>query len=311
MQMQSSGPNVGKQSFPHLSPFPAPHRKFSPATAYLSRLAPSSQLTMAKRLGRLVELLGSSTPAEEFPWADLDYGRTLRLRQALVSRYAPATANLALSALRGVLREAWRLGDMSYETFRRVSDLAHVRGDRLRPRRSVDTRSVNKLLAITRNDETLRGRRDLAMLSVLYGAGLRRSELIQLDLAHVAGDRLMVFGKGRQWRAVFLGHAATAALDGWLELRGTTPGALFCPIHRSGALLARRLSAEAVARIVARRAQAAGVGELRPHDLRRAFATRLLETGVDVLLVQRILGHRSVATTQLYDCRIDRASGLS
>src|ERR1019366_6884963 len=127
---------------------------------------PSSQLTMRKHLGRLVELLGSSTPAEEFAWAHLDYGQTLRLRQTLVARYAPATANLALAALRGVLREAWRLGDISYETFRRVSDLAHVRGDRFRPRRSVDTRSFYRLLAATRNDETNRGRRDFAILSV-------------------------------------------------------------------------------------------------------------------------------------------------
>ncbi len=152
---------------------------------------------MRKHLGRLVELLGSSAPAEKFSWAHLDYAQTLRLRQALVSCYAPATANLALAALRGVLREAWRLGDMSYETFRRVSDLAQVRGDRLRPRRSVDTRSFHKLVAVTGNDQTRRGKRDFAMLSVLFGAGLRRSELVQLDLAHVARNCLMVLGKPR------------------------------------------------------------------------------------------------------------------
>jgi site-specific recombinase XerD len=263
---------------------------------------------MAKHLSRLVELLGASSPVEEFAWAHLDYAAALRLRQALVARYAPATANLALAALRGVLREAWRLGDMSYETFRRVSDLAHVRGDRLRPRRSVDTRRIERLLASIQTDQTPRGRRDFAMISVLSGAGLRRSELIQLDLEHVTGDRLMVYGKGRQWRTAHLGHTAADALGRWLQLRGTAPGALFCAIHRSGALRPGRLTSEAVARIVTHRARAAGVGELRPHNLRRAFATRLLETGVDVLLVQRILGHRSVATTAIYDCRIDQAS---
>ena len=260
---------------------------------------------MAKHLGRLVGLLGSSTPVEEFAWSHLDYATTLRLRQTLVARHAPATANLSLAALRGVLREAWRLGDISYESFRRTSDLAQVRGDRLRPRRSLDTGSFDKLVAVTGNDETRRGKRDFAMLSVLFGAGLRRSELVQLDLAHVAGTCLMVLGKGQQWRTVFLEPAAAAALDGWHELRGRAPGALFCPIHRSGTLLTRRLSTETVARIVSNRARAAGIGELRPHDLRRGFATRLLETGVDVLVVQRTLGHRSVATTQLYDCRIE------
>ena len=242
IQMQNTASEAGKGAFPHLIPFPAPPPRFSPAAAYLSRLAPSSQLTMTKLLGCLVELLGSSTPAEEFPWAHLDYGRAIRLRQTLASRYAPATANLALCALRGVLREAWRLGDMSYESFRRVSDLAQVRGDRPSPRRSIDTRS----------DETLRGRRDLAILSVLYGTGLRRSELTHLDLAHVERDRLMVYGKGRQRRIARLGQDATAALGSWLELRGTAPGALFSPIHRSGALRPRRLSTEAAARITER-----------------------------------------------------------
>jgi site-specific recombinase XerD len=181
-----------------------------------------------------------------------------------------------------VLREAWRLGEMPYETFQRVSDFARIRGDRSRPPKSVDTRRIEKLLAFTRRDETLRGQRDLAILSVLYGAGLRRSELTHLDLAHIEENRLKVFG--------------------------TLPGSLFLPIHRSGTLRPQRLSAEAVARIVARRAHAAGIGELRPHDLRRALATHLLETGVDILVVQRILGHRSVATVQIYDCRIDTAS---
>jgi site-specific recombinase XerD len=300
---------VGKEAFPHFIPFHSPTH-FSPMQSYLSRLAPSSRLTMTKLLRRIVTLLGSSTRAEDFPWSRLGYAATIQLRQILASRYAPATANLALAALRGVLREAWRLGEMSYEDFKRAGDLARVRGDRISPRKVVDTGKVENLLAVMRDDQTVRGRRDLAILSVLYGAGLRRSELTHLDLAHVDRNLLMVFGKGRKWRTAHLGQDAASALGAWLNFRGTAPGALFLPIHRSGALQRRRLSSEAVARIVARRAHAAGIGELHPHDLRRAFATRLLEIGVDVLHVQRSLGHRSVSTTQNYDCRIDSASQI-
>jgi site-specific recombinase XerD len=298
----------GKYQFTHLIPFPAPSRQFSPMAAYLSRLAPSSRLTMAKLLQRIVALLGSSTAAEAFPWSRLDYAATIQLRQALVSCYAPATANLAICALRGVLCEAWRLGQISFEDFKRAGDLARVRGDRTSPRKNVDTGKIEKLLAVTRSDETVRGRRDLAILSVLYGAGVRRAELTHLDLSHIDGSRLMIFGKGQKWRTTQLRLDALTALHSWIEVRGTLPGALFFPVHRSGAVRQRRLSTEAVARIVARRAHVAGVGEVRPHDLRRAFATRLLETGVDVLVVQRSLGHRSVTTTQIYDCRIDSAS---
>jgi len=157
----------GKYPFTHLIPFPAPSRQLSPMAAYLSRLAPSSRLTMTKLLQRIVTLLGSSTRAEAFPWSRLDYSTTIQLRQALVSCYAPATANLALCALRGVLLEAWRLGQISYEDFKRAGDLARVRGDRTRPRKNVETGKIEKLLAVTEDDQTIRGRRDLAILSIL------------------------------------------------------------------------------------------------------------------------------------------------
>ena len=79
-------------------------------------------------------------------------------------------------------------------------------------------------------------------------------------------------------------------------------------VSRYSELLQEQGDSEAIARIVARRARAAAIGQLRPHDLRRALATRLLEPGVDVLHLRRILGHRSVTMTQIYDCRIDSAS---
>jgi hypothetical protein len=98
--MQCSDPGVGKGAFPHPYPIPFSAPRFAPEALASHGLSlpsgASSQFTMAKHLGRLVELLGSSSTPEDFPWAHLDYGRTLRLRQALVARYAPATANLAL-----------------------------------------------------------------------------------------------------------------------------------------------------------------------------------------------------------------------
>jgi integrase len=177
--------------------------------------------TMAKLLQRIVTLLGSSTAAAAFPWSRLDYAVTIQLRQALVSRYAPATANLALCALRGVLLEAWRLGQISYEDFKRAGDLARVRGDRTRPRKNVETGKIEKLLAVTEDDQTIRGRRDLAILSILYRAGLRRAELTHLDMSNIDGSRLMVFGKGRRWRTTQLGRDALTALKSWIEVRGT------------------------------------------------------------------------------------------
>ncbi len=115
-----------------------------------------------------------------------------------------------------------------------------------------------------------------------------------------------VLGKGARWRIAYLTAQSQQALSEWIRVRGSRPGALFVAIHRSGRIQNARLSTKAVARIVRRRAIAAGVGNLRPHDLRQAMATHLLECGVDVLRVQRMLGHRSVSTTETYDRRLER-----
>jgi site-specific recombinase XerD len=82
---------------------------------------------------------------------------------------------------------------------------------------------------------------------------------------------------------------------------------LFLRIHRSGKLIHEPLSTEAIARIVRKRAVEAGIGDVTPHDLRRAMATHLLARGVDVLIVQKILRHRSVSTTSIYDRRTEQA----
>jgi site-specific recombinase XerD len=121
----------------------------------------------------------------------------------------------------------------------------------------------------------------------------------------IAYDTLTVCGKGRQYRMVYLPREAAQFLGRWINTRGQQAGALFGRIHRSGKLINQPLSTEAIARIVHKRAVEAGIGVLTPHDLRRAMATHLLGAGVDLLLVQKILRHRSVSTTAIYDHRTD------
>ena len=81
MEILGIDSEVGKEAYPHLFPFSAPPLLLSPTAAYLSHLAPSSRLTMAKLIRRLVKLLGSSSRAEEYPWSLLDYGTTVALRK--------------------------------------------------------------------------------------------------------------------------------------------------------------------------------------------------------------------------------------
>jgi integrase/recombinase XerC len=147
--------------------------------------------------------------------------------------------------------------------------------------------------------------RDAALLELLYGSGLRVSELVGLDLDHLAleSEELRVLGKGNKERVVPVGAPARSALSEYLarraELRpragGELPQALF--VSRRG----RRLSVRAVQKLVRRYGIAsAGRADLHPHALRHSCATHLLEGGADLRVIQELLGHSSLATTQRY-----------
>ena len=150
------------------------------------------------------------------------------------------------------------------------------------------------------------GSRDLAILELLYGAGLRVSELVSLDLADVNTSHriLRVLGKGGKERVVPFGEVAADALLPWLRFRAQIQGdhgdneAVFLN-SRGG-----RLSDRSVRNVVRRYLGEAGLvrlaGAVSPHTLRHAFATHLLDRGADLRSIQELLGHASLATTQKY-----------
>lgn len=145
--------------------------------------------------------------------------------------------------------------------------------------------------------------RDAAILELLYATGTRVAELCGLDLDDIDGPRrlLRVLGKGRKERAVPFGVPAQQALDGWLEPAGRrllagreAAAAVF--VGRRGA----RIDPRTVRRLVHTRGAAAGAPGLSPHGLRHSAATHLLEGGADLRSVQELLGHATLATTQIY-----------
>jgi integrase/recombinase XerC len=147
------------------------------------------------------------------------------------------------------------------------------------------------------------GLRDVAMLELLYATGIRVGELVGLDVDDLDRDRnvVRVLGKGRKERTVPFGRPAARALDRWLAegrpaLRTEEAGAALFIGARG-----RRIDQRAVRTLVHRRiAEVPGAPDIGPHGLRHTAATHLLEGGADLRSVQELLGHASLATTQLY-----------
>ncbi|MBQ7622640.1 MAG: tyrosine recombinase XerD [Bacteroidales bacterium] len=153
------------------------------------------------------------------------------------------------------------------------------------------------------------GLRDKAMLELLYGCGLRVSELCSLLISRVDFERrfLRIVGKGDKERLVPAGEPALCALEEWIAVR-PEPAA---PEYSDYAFLNRRgtpLSRVSAFKMVKRRAAEAGIRkEISPHTFRHSFATHLVERGADLRIVQEMLGHESILTTEIYT-HIDSAS---
>src|SRR6185436_12374036 len=169
--------------------------------------------------------------------------------------------------------------------------------------RADEARALVEAAAALADDGSPTGLRDVAMLELLYATGVRVGELVGLDVDDLDRERQVarVLGKGRKERTVPYGLPAARALDRWLVhgraslLAEGAGGALFLGAR------GRRIDQRAVRTLVHRRiADVPGAPDLGPHGLRHTAATHLLEGGADLRTVQELLGHASLATTQIY-----------
>jgi integrase/recombinase XerD len=281
-------------------------------------------------LGPAVELFLSHAAVEKGLAANSveAYGRDLR-------RYAEHLAGMGIAGWEAVgraeiqahLAELVRRGISARSQARALSAIrslhALLAAERLAPANAADEidapRAPRRLPTLLSRDEIARllvapdprtpaGRRDRAMLELLYATGLRVSELVSLELNDVDLETRMLVarGKGRKERIVPVGAPAGEAVKAWLAgardalLRGRRSRHLFVT-GRGG-----RMTRQGFAKLLDRHARAAGIARrVSPHKLRHSFATHLLEGGADLRAVQVMLGHADVTTTQIYT-HVDR-----
>lgn len=234
--------------------------------------------------------------AEKVTTVDVEaFAHELRTREQPL---AASSVGRMLSSVRGFHR--FLLVEGIVETDPATDTTPPKLGMRLPKALSIE--QVTALLEATAGDDVV-ALRDRALLELLYATGARVSEAVDLNVDDVIeGDVVRLFGKGGKQRIVPVGSYARAALDAYLvrarpvfSVRGTATPGLFLGVR------GQRVSRQNAWLIIRAAAERAHLGvEVSPHTLRHSFATHLLAGGADVRVVQELLGHSSVATTQLY-----------
>lgn len=280
----------------------------SPVVAYLASLAKGSREAQRWALEQIVRICASEATIYEFQWQALTPTVVSLLQSKLTEEYKYTTTNRIMAALRGVITAYWRNGLIDAETKERLLDFKPVRGSSVPKGRHISTKEVSSM-AKSADLDTVVGCRDAAILALIASTGLRRAEVVTIDLEGYSnvsghGKSVTVLGKGNKQRSVAVPSWAQNVLDEWVEKRGEAEGPLFVPIARGGGLLMRRMSPATVALAVKQLAHAAGITKvLTTHDFRRTYVSNLLDAGVDLAVVQRMVGHSDPKITARYDRR--------
>ncbi len=277
-------------------------------TLYLNSLAPSGRRSIQSTLTTAISCLDFHKTPTTFPWHTLTYEQVQRVRAVMLERgYAARSINVTLAAIRSVLRTSFQLEMVGADAVMRVEAVKPVRLSGKPAGRALTSAELRQLLTAGRaGSQPASCARDIALLCVAVGGGLRVSELVALNVDDIdmeSGGLTVRSGKGRRFRTLHLPAKAVTAVRRWMRFLPYQSGPLWRPISRSDSVQATRLTASGIAHVLADLARRAEIDTFSPHDLRRTFITLLLQQGVDLSFVRMLAGHADVSTTISYDRR--------
>lgn len=307
-------------------------RKLTPGRAvllaYLNNFKDSTLHAYEKYLAMIVELAEprkdktKATPEElktrllSFDWTRVDLHFVRRINRLAQNRkYSQSTRSTLLVVCRGIARERWILGQISRDEQGHIDEVGkrtRNRGKREKKSRVIPFDDLIKMLQGCLGDEKRKlGMRDFALLSLLYGAGLRSREAVNLRLNQIdfENETVTVTGKGDDERRVWAVEGVITALRRWLEYHAPVDGVMFPafspitdePIRERVSI---PMSYQALYDMVRARALAVGVPVPSPHSFRHSFATKTYEQTEDIFAVQLQLGHKDRKTTEGYIANI-------
>ncbi|HEX8861439.1 MAG TPA: site-specific integrase [Actinomycetes bacterium] len=258
----------------------------------------------------VADIIQPGTDASTFDWSTVTYRETAMVKATLGQRYKWTHANNSLSALKGVLRTTWSLGLMSTDAFHRAIAVQSYKGSVLPAGRHISEDEFQALFAALSKDESIRGKRDLALFCVARSCGARCEELTNLTLADLDMRSLTIRidGKGRKERESVLAPWCRSPLEHYLKVRGTLEGSLFSVLRRNGKVAnpPARITLSGMQLILEKRIAEHSLQPFTWHDLRRSLVSDLLDDGADLRAVMLQVGHANPKTTLRYDRREEK-----
>jgi len=221
----------------------------------------------------------------------------------LAQGLAPSSINVQLAALRKLASEAAARGLLAPDVAARIGTVEGAKQAGIRAGNWLTREQAQTLLRLP-DAETLQGQRDQALLALLIGCGLRRSELSALTIEHIQprdGRWVIVdlVGKGSRVRTVPMPAWAKASIDRWTANAGFATGRIMRPVNKAGQLAGTSMTAQSIFEVVERYSEKLGI-RVAPHDLRRTFAKLAHKGHAPLEQIQLSLGHASVQTTERY-----------
>lgn len=274
----------------------------NPALLYVLSLKKSSRRVQVSALNAIAKIVNPDLDIYTMPWGELRYKQTAALAAKIKEDYAASTANRYISAIKGVLKEAWRLGLMTQEEMAKASDLKSTKDNSAPAGRALTREEIHRLLNAC-DTNLAYGLRDYTIMAMMWQCGFRRAEVVGLNIEDVdpnTGRIAVVKGKGNKDRVVFASGIVLEAVKAWAQMRGSSGDE---PFFTSIDSRSSRLTPNAIYYMVKRYGEEVGIPDITPHWFRRTTATEMLESGADLLTVQKVGGWAKAETVMKYDRR--------
>lgn len=281
-----------------------------PAESYIRTLSDLSQSTIRSYLRNIARLFNKNI--EDFPWHQLDQDVVIYILDSLTKTgLAPGTVGSYLSAIKGVCLSALNKKLISPERHHLINIIKKPKGSRVKKEGTLlSSENIRDLINTCELDlNKTKGIRDKAIIIILRGCGLRRTELIniRINTINLTEKKLTVVGKGNKEREIWFNDRVKDAILDWLEMINNSSleiaedNFLFLRAHKSGKIVNQKICSQTIFDVLQAKQKMIVVKKFGPHDFRRTYITELINNGNAIEDIQGLVGHSSPETTRIYD----------